>query len=380
MDFALLEILFIVLGFQLVFVAFFLLQSNKGKPLSNKILAIIFLMLSVAVINIYRMLFKISSVVPELNFIDDTFMLAYGPLFYLFTQSVVFKRYKLSKIIILHFVPFFIFLAYVLWVIIFVDTKEQIQAIQQMENLNIPWYIQVVGLFLLSHILIYLIKSKLIMKKVLFSAFENYSNINKENYSRLNFILNSFIALFLLSLLNSILPFFGIKKGLLVSLLMMILFMFYFINSILFKMLKGSTDNSGLISETKLIAKEKYAGSNLSKQQVVDYNSKLLDHMINNKRYLDSELTVDQLAKELNLSSKAISQVINERQSCNFFDFVNKFRVDEVKLKFQTLVDDKTTILEIMYESGFNSKSSFNTAFKKFTKLTPTQYKNSLTS
>jgi AraC-like DNA-binding protein len=57
---------------------------------------------------------------------------------------------------------------------------------------------------------------------------------------------------------------------------------------------------------------------------------------------------------------------------------VNRFRVEAAKFLFENQAVKKLTIQEVMYDSGFNSKSSFNTAFKKFTNLTPTQFKNSL--
>jgi AraC-like DNA-binding protein len=100
--------------------------------------------------------------------------------------------------------------------------------------------------------------------------------------------------------------------------------------------------------------------------------------MKRSKRYLNVDLNIDDLAKEMDLSSKDLSQIINQGFSCNFFDFVNKFRVEEAKSIFSKQTDDKMTIQEVMYDSGFSSKSSFNTAFKKFTNLTPTQFKNTL--
>jgi AraC-like DNA-binding protein len=99
---------------------------------------------------------------------------------------------------------------------------------------------------------------------------------------------------------------------------------------------------------------------------------------MDNEKYLDSELNIVDLSKELNISSKLLSQVINEGYNCNFFDFVNKYRIDMAKSLFRNQTDTKLTISEVMYDSGFNSKSSFNTAFKKFTQKTPTQFKNDL--
>ena len=59
----------------------------------------------------------------------------------------------------------------------------------------------------------------------------------------------------------------------------------------------------------------------------------------------------------------------------NFFDFINQFRIDEARSILKNPEKKQFTVLEILYEVGFNSKSSFNTAFKKHTGLTPTQYR-----
>ena len=97
MDITLLKILFYILCFQFLFVSLFLYQNKNEKTLSNKLLATVFLMVSIVVINLYIIVFNVKVHVPQLLFLDDTFMFAYGPLLYLFTQSVLFKNYRLQK-------------------------------------------------------------------------------------------------------------------------------------------------------------------------------------------------------------------------------------------------------------------------------------------
>jgi AraC-like DNA-binding protein len=378
MGIILLKILFYILCFQFLFVSLFLFQNKKGKTLSNKLLAIVFFMISVVIVNLYLIVFRIEIWAPQLLFIDDTFMFAYGPLLYLFTQSVLFKNYKLQKKSILHFVPFLIAICAVIGMILLIDTELFAQTTDQINNQHIPMYFRVGEILILVHIFYYLFKSKQEIKKVLGKVKDLYSTFNQDNFKLLKFILNSFIALFTLSLIHSILPFVGIKSGLLITLLLMILFMFYFINSILLKMLNQSSNESGVITQTNFKEKEKYAGSILSQTDLNVYVNKLKIHMEENERFLDSELSINDLSTELEISVKILSQVINEGYACNFFDFVNKFRVETAKLIFANQDDKKLTIQEVMYDSGFNSKSSFNTAFKKFTNLTPTQFKNSL--
>jgi AraC-like DNA-binding protein len=335
-------------------------------------------MISIVVLDLYSIVFKVEIGIPQLLFIDDTFMFAYGPLLYLFTQSVVFKNYRLQKKSIVHFIPFLIAICVVIGIVFFVDTNSISQSADQFNNQQIPVYFRFGELLMLLHIFYYLFKSKQEIKKVLGKAKDLVSTFNQDNFKLLKFILNSFIILFSLSLLHAILPVAGVKTGLLITLLLMILFMFYFINSILLKMLNQSSNESGAITQIDFKEKEKYAGSSLSQKELKAYMDKVGKYMQEKQRFLDSELTITDLSNELNIQSKMLSQVINEGYSCNFFDFVNGFRIEAAKALFKDQADKKLTIQEVMYDSGFNSKSSFNTAFKKFTDLTPTQFKNSL--
>jgi AraC-like DNA-binding protein len=101
----------------------------------------------------------------------------------------------------------------------------------------------------------------------------------------------------------------------------------------------------------------------------------VLKYVKNNKPYLNPELTLDQLASQLSLRSRLLSQVINEELGQNFYDFINRNRIEEASRLLTNPKDRKITVLEVLYEVGFNSKSSFNTLFKKYTGLTPSEFK-----
>ena len=102
---------------------------------------------------------------------------------------------------------------------------------------------------------------------------------------------------------------------------------------------------------------------------------RLKNYMENEKPYLDSSLTLQKLAEQMEMSSRDLSILINHELGQHFFDFVNKYRVEEARRILENKEKSDLTVLEILYEVGFNSKSSFNTAFKKHTNLTPTQYR-----
>lgn len=86
-------------------------------------------------------------------------------------------------------------------------------------------------------------------------------------------------------------------------------------------------------------------------------------------------LTLARLAETFELSEKRCSELLNNQLNTNFSDFVNRLRVDACQTAL--LEQQDKNVLEIGIEYGFNSKTAFNTAFKKFTGQTPTQYRKS---
>ena len=102
------------------------------------------------------------------------------------------------------------------------------------------------------------------------------------------------------------------------------------------------------------------------------------EYMKQQKPFLNGKLTIRQLADGLDISVNHISQAINENLHMNFFDYVNAFRVEEVKRRIKDPKYAHLSILGIALDCGFNSKSSFNHIFKKVTGSTPSQYKQSI--
>jgi AraC-like DNA-binding protein len=119
----------------------------------------------------------------------------------------------------------------------------------------------------------------------------------------------------------------------------------------------------------------KYERSGLKNSDAEKYVTRLLRHMDTKKPYLDADLTIQDVAESLNIPRHYLTQVINEKLNKNFYQFINEYRIEEVK---RLLVDkdyQKFTITAVAFEAGFNSKSAFNSAFKEITGMTPTEYK-----
>jgi len=120
-------------------------------------------------------------------------------------------------------------------------------------------------------------------------------------------------------------------------------------------------------------SKPRKAGLNETK--ITEIVKNITSLMEKDKLYQEPELTLLQLADKLSLTSHQASQAINDGLNKNFYDLINSYRVEEAK---RLLLDPKNrnyTILSVGFEAGFNSKTTFNTVFKKFTGHSPTEYR-----
>ncbi len=105
---------------------------------------------------------------------------------------------------------------------------------------------------------------------------------------------------------------------------------------------------------------------------------RLKEHMEQAEPFLDPDLTIQNLATQLQLPVRELSVLINHHLGQHFFDFVNEYRIFKAMRLLTVSTHPQKTVLEILYAVGFNSKSSFNTCFKKHTGLTPTQYRRNV--
>ena len=123
------------------------------------------------------------------------------------------------------------------------------------------------------------------------------------------------------------------------------------------------------------VAVPKYQKSGLSPEKAQLYLQQLQQLMENGKVYTDSDLTLTQLAERLSITPHNLSEVINTRLQQNFFDFINTYRLEQVKKDLVDPAKKHLKILSMAFDAGFNSKAAFNTIFKKATQLTPSEYR-----
>jgi len=122
-------------------------------------------------------------------------------------------------------------------------------------------------------------------------------------------------------------------------------------------------------------SKTKYKNSNLTEEQKQEYVKHIFTFMDEERPFINAELTVQDLSKQLNISRHHLTELLNNDIGKNFFTFINEYRVEEVKRRLLDARFEHLTIVAIAFESGFNSKSTFNSIFKQNTGNTPSQWK-----
>lgn len=128
---------------------------------------------------------------------------------------------------------------------------------------------------------------------------------------------------------------------------------------------------------TRFEQRPKYEYSSLNSQDIEGYKEKLLTLLERDRPYTHNDLKVQDLADHLGIPSYQLSQIINTELRRNFYDLINSYRIEEAKRLLTDPANQDLTILAIAYDVGFNSKSAFNTAFRKYAEMTPSQFRES---
>ncbi|RKY87855.1 hypothetical protein DRQ09_03790 [candidate division KSB1 bacterium] len=196
-----------------------------------------------------------------------------------------------------------------------------------------------------------------------------FSLRGKMKLTWLKFVIFGFIIICVVGLFSFILSMKGYQ--IIIFRLISVISIFVFSNVIVYYGLKLPDLFSGIEEKP---SKQKYEKSALPPEQLRRYLKKIVRCMESEKLYLNPLLTLQDLAKKASIPSYYISQVLSRCLNKNFYDFVNGYRIEESKKILTNDSGVKKTILEVLYDVGFNSKSTFNTAFKKYTGMTPTEF------
>ena len=371
------NIFHLIIIFQCLFFSFYLLTQKNERRLGNTILVAFLLSKAITEIGGVFAHFEelrnfIISHAPHLFHIDFPFRYVYVPVLFLYVLTVTKKDFHVKKVYLLHFTPFLLFSVLVIlrFHINSADTLREILRADSLLN-SFEW----LGFDFLEYtqFFIYAIASLIVLNKYRTEIKNVYSTIEHINLAWLNFVLFGFIGW-------KSLRFFGLVLWLTIGdhpigifLYIMAEVIFLIFVSLMF--LKGIKQPAIFSGYKENQSRGKYEKTSLADVVKEDYKNKLLLYMESRKPYLDSTLCLNNLAEKLAIPAHHLSQVLNICLNQNFFDFINSYRIKESRRLLSEQDSGKKTIIEILYQTGFNSKSVFNSAFKKHTGMTPTQFR-----
>jgi len=346
----------------------FMLVTKKPRVLSNRFLSAWLFLIT------FDMILALIVIKVDHLFLFTTVPFAYGPLLYFYIQSLLHENMQIKKQFILHFIPFLIFFIlslnfrklHIINTANFLE-KDSYSIFRIIYSLAI--FLSITGYSIFSYLAI--LKHQKDLKDI--SAFT--SEDITLNWLKIITIL--FFAAYLLMFITGGIHIFGRMDPfapLIVSYFGLTIFAFL----ISFYGLRQPVLFGWILETDEKGEAKRYERSGLSEKDSEEYLTRLQNYLQNNKAYLKSELTIYDLSNELGISRHHITQVINEKLDKNFYTFINEYRVSEVKKRLEDPKYQNLTILAIAYESGFNSKSTFNDFFKKVSGMTPSEYKNSI--
>lgn len=335
-----------------VLIGIFLLTVKKANIKANFYLSINIFSLSIAMflhlISDFNT-FLINNHVIYVNIIS----FLYFPLLLLYIKNLTISNYPMSFKRALHFTPFLFFLVSSP----FLDRVLSNYNITLLLIANIALYLQ----FLVY--LVLFLKTLISYKK---SIKKSYSTLSKVSLNWLWVLVTLFSVICFISLFIEFLyPSYMDIVWILITLLIYTSGYFALWQPQIFK-----SENTGLDSGSK------YKKSSLTNSLTSSYIKKLNTVLDRDKPYLNGNITLPDLAGSLGISTHHLSQIINQKYNKNFFDFINFYRIEEAKYLLKKSENKYKKIIEIGFESGFNSVSSFNKAFKSFTSVTPSSYRS----
>ena len=295
------------------------------------------------------------------------------PLLYLFILSIIYSDFKFQLKHLLHFTPLLASTSMLLPRFYLVDKNAQYKFWDD-------YYFTAEGIFSVSlahfQTAAYLIASFVIVFKYRNYLLQRYSVLKKLNFKWL-FQMNIFLSvLFAVAIIKNVHKY-GINTEYLTPLrLIMATGMLGFTCWLFLKALyspnifKGIDERLQLLSNKDLFLADQEQVEN-QKEQILH----LKRYIEEQEPYLDPGLTIASLANRLEMDTKALSSLLNHHLHKNFHDFINDYRIRKAKKILKDPTNKQITILEVLYQIGFNTKSSFNTSFKKQTGLTPTEYR-----
>ncbi len=324
---------------------------------------------------------------PSLIGWGDLLALVHGPFLYLYILHLT-TPIKFSKKKLLHFLP--VAVAYLLWMSFLLRNPAQ-KLLLYDQGFSSDYYktagfITNVGIIISG--IIYVLAAMVLLHRYKEKISEEFSNTDKISLNWLRYLIAGIAGIWIFVI------FYPTEESIYFSASLYICFIGFFgvRQQQIFKTTNTSSNlitaehpthvgssqeenlSEELSKEILLPGKMKYDWSSLTAEEGQRIFLRLNKVMEQEKLYKNAELTLSKLAETLKLKDATLSQVINSKFNKSFYDYINSLRVDECVKMIADEKNQNYTLLSIAFDCGFNSKSSFNRNFRKFTGKSPSDF------
>ncbi|MCJ8295307.1 MAG: AraC family transcriptional regulator [Colwellia sp.] len=358
----------IVTSFFSIYLWFF----AKGKRFAHKVLSLLLLIIATESIKVLTSSFTLISFLSWLPQVFNTFPLLLGPGFYFYTCAVIGIKSNFQVKDCVHLTPFII--ASIYSVLLF-----NYQSVDQHSLTSTSNNLWQQGFHVLYYLVFvtfggYLLASFLVFRNQGVKLVQLFSNLDSYRLNWMRSILVAVTAIYIIRLGLFLIP--SADRN-----FYMILFICLVLISLFLLIFNGLNQHSMFVDTNliDLLTNNNADHTKRNSDSVIKFTNnqaqEIIDKFRSNKWYLDPELTLAEVADNMSLDPKLLSELINIELKQNFFELVNGHRCEYAA---NLLSSTKDNILNIMLASGFNSKTAFNRAFKRHFNLTPSQYRKNI--
>ncbi len=359
----------LIQNFILAGILFF--KSNE-RPLANTFLSITIFIVNLHLFYLMLLDTNVDNLYPFLLYIPYSYLSAIGPLVFFYTIGLTKSGFNVSTINIKHFIPVIIEVGLQILMII-----QGIKSNQLFYNTPLYFYITPLSwIWAIGSIFYYLQLSLKTISHYEVGILKHYSNLKEITLSWLKKLIVYYRLLWVvwIPFVTVFLLFFRFQLMslsiviILYALILILTYLTFWIGIESFK-----HGNLVFIKNNETHVEHKNFRK-LTQSEIKGHIERITQLMMVERVYQNENLNLRQFALHLKTDPNLISFILNSHLNNNFYDFVNRYRIDEVKSKLNNPKYKQLTILGIALDSGFNSKATFNRVFKQFTGITPTEF------
>lgn len=371
--FSFLEVIAAIAAFTSMLLAVFLLTVKTERKLENRLFAAFLIINAIDISGLFMHLFVDSY---NLKAFKISAYLLVMPLFYLYVNAVCYSDFTLQRKHLLHLIPFIAVNLILVPRLYLAEGAAKEDFFKDMWHSPEMFFYQLIAEL---QYFFYIVMVFSVLKKYKKIYLENYTNPNTLSYKWLSQLTKIFLFIHLCIILKNIVRYsqdrdLFIWLNIVAGTVFLLTSCWFILKALNYPELFRRIDSTLQPAEDFAETLETKIKTDETKCFQIE---QLRNYMVEKEPFLDPSLTIQQLADQVKIPVRDLSVLINHHINQHFFDFVNEYRVKKSMAILKDPTKKEVTVLEILYEVGFNSKSSFHTYFKKYTNQTPTEFRNS---